>query len=116
MEKMGIISKCGNAEIVCPITLVLKRDEDGNTTINRICMGSRPLNARLEKPSGSEQIPLIDSLYQLCEGAYTSTPPSTVRKCTGKFPCGKITKIFRFFSKRVSLLFQPLLLRRLHWC
>jgi hypothetical protein len=62
MEKMGIISKCDNAEIVCPITLVLKRDAEGNTTTNHLCMDS-----------GSEKIPLIDSLYQLCEGAYLHT-------------------------------------------
>jgi hypothetical protein len=102
MEKMGIISKCDNAEIVCPITLVLKRDEDGNTTINRLCMDSRPLNARLEKPSGSEQIPLIDSLYQLCEGAYLYTAIDCT-KMYWQIPLWKNHKKYSGFSANGSV-------------
>jgi hypothetical protein len=88
MEDMGIIKRCDDAEIVCPITLVLKKNAEGQTTIDRLCVDARPLNARLKKAGGSEQIPLIDMLYQLAEGAYLYTALDAVKSFwqTALFP------------------------------
>ena len=88
MEEMGIIKRCDDAEIVCPITLVLKKNAEGQTTIDRLCVDARPLNARLQKPGGSEQIPLMDMLYQLAEGAYLYTALDAVKSFwqTALFP------------------------------
>jgi hypothetical protein len=67
MESMGMIEK-GESDTTCALSLLLKADENGNTTIDRVAVNARPLNAQIERDT--EQIPVADMLFQFAEGAF----------------------------------------------
>jgi len=76
MQSMGLITP-GESQTTCALSLVLKKGEDGEMTIDRVAVDARPLNAQIEK--STEQIPVADMLYQFAEGAFIYTALDLVK-------------------------------------
>jgi hypothetical protein len=71
MEKMDIIEKTDSAEFTCPITLVMGKDKEGNSTISRICCDARSMNEDLIVEP--EAVPNMHEVVMHAEGGGAST-------------------------------------------
>jgi hypothetical protein len=77
MERMDIIEKTDSAEFTCPITLVMGKDKDGNSTISRLCCDARKMNKQLiQEP---ESVPNMNELMMHAEGGHIYSTTDLVK-------------------------------------
>ena len=111
MEKMDIIEKTDSAEFTCPITLVMGKDKDGNSTISRICCDARSMNENLIVEP--EAVPNMHEVMMHAEGGYvysttdlvksfweTKIAPNSTRFCAFRCAIGCYLWKRKFFGVR----------------
>jgi site-specific DNA-cytosine methylase len=67
MVEMGIIA-WQDTPYTCPINLVLKVNDDGETVIDRLVVDARELNANIEVEA--PHVPLMETLFRVADGSY----------------------------------------------
>jgi hypothetical protein len=77
MIKMDIIEKTDSAEFTCPITLVMGRDKEGNSTISRLCCDARAMNKNLI--TEPETVPNMHEIMMHAEGGYIYSTTDLVK-------------------------------------
>jgi hypothetical protein len=113
MEKMDIIEKTDSAEFTCPITLVMGKDKNGNSTISRICCDARSMNENLIVEP--EAVPNMHDVMLHAEGGYvysttdlcivksfweTKIAPNSTRFCAFRCAIGCYLWKRKFFGVR----------------
>ena len=111
MERMDIIEKTDSAEFTCPITLVLGKDKDGNSTISRLCCDAREMNKQLIVEP--ESVPNMHELMMHAEGGHiysttdlvksfweTKIAPNSMRYCAFRCALGCFLWRRKFFGVR----------------
>ena len=111
MERMDIIEKTDSAEFTCPITLVLGKDKDGNSTISRLCCDAREMNKQLIVEP--ESVPNMHELMMHAEGGHiysttdlvksfweTKIAPNSMRYCAFRCALGCYLWRRKFFGVR----------------
>jgi hypothetical protein len=68
MVKMNIIEPMDSAEFTCPITLVMGKDKEGESTISRFCCDARAMNENLIVEP--ESVPNMHEVMLHAEGGY----------------------------------------------
>ena len=77
MIKMDIIDKTDSAEFTCPITLVMGKDKEGNSTISRLCCDARAMNKNLI--TEPETVPNMHEIMMHAEGGYIYSTTDLVK-------------------------------------
>jgi site-specific DNA-cytosine methylase len=77
MIRMDIIEKTDSAEFTCPITLVMGKDKEGNSTISRLCCDARAMNKNLI--TEPETVPNMHEIMMHAEGGYIYSTTDLVK-------------------------------------